>query len=182
VVHAERGGHGCGVGCVLGVHRSLDRRTWQGLHEAEHHRSHFLAACGGGLNVRASPSAGASRRPSGQGLEDIGEDLLGDGGGWELVGRGCWWWQFLGVEGAEGGAHLLCWGQDGLGVEGPGGLRDATHDKAAVDAGGCAVVFRAVGCRWRGGRFDGFVLERVGVLQALQPPSRAAGTLVGMSV
>jgi hypothetical protein len=86
------------------------------------------------------------------------------------------------VEGAEGGAHHLCWGEDGLGVEGPGGSRDAAHVKAAVDAGGCAVVFRAVGGRWRGGRFGGFVLEGVGVMQALQLPLRAAGTPVGTSV
>jgi hypothetical protein len=50
-----------------------------------------------------------------------------------------------------------------------------------VDAGGCAVVFRAVGGRWRGGRFGRFVLKGVGVLQALQPPLRAAGTPVGTS-
>jgi hypothetical protein len=55
------------------------------------------------------------------------------------------------VEGAKGGTHLLCWGQDGLGVEGQGSSRDAAHDKEAVDVGGCAVVFRAVGGRWRGG-------------------------------
>jgi hypothetical protein len=51
-----------------------------------------------------------------------------------------------------------------------------------VDAGGCAVVFQAVGGRWRGGRFGGFVLEGVGVVLVLQPPSRAAGTPVGTSV
>jgi hypothetical protein len=70
--------------------------------------------------VLVGPSAWASRGHLGQGLEDVGEDLLGDGC-WELVGRGYWWGRFLGVEGTEGGAHLLCWGQDGLGVEGPGG-------------------------------------------------------------
>jgi hypothetical protein len=70
------------------------------------------------------------------------------------------------VEGAEGGAHL-CWGQDGLGVEGPGGSRDAARDKAAVDTGGCAVVFRVVGGRWQGVRFGRFILEGVGVMQAL---------------
>jgi hypothetical protein len=86
------------------------------------------------------------------------------------------------VVAAEGGTNLLCWGQDGLGVEGPGGSRGAAHEKAAVDAGDCAVVFRAVGGRWRGGRFGGFVLMGVGVLQVLQPPSRAAGTPVGTSV
>jgi hypothetical protein len=69
-------------------------------------------------------------------------------------------------EGAEGGAHLLCWGQDGLEVE-RGSSRDAAHHKAAVDTGGCTVVFRAVGSRWRGGRFGGVVLGRVGVMQAL---------------
>jgi hypothetical protein len=100
--------------------------------------------------VLIGPSTGASSQSLGQGLEDVGQNLLGDGC-WELVGRGYWWWRFLGVEGAEGGAHLLCWGQDGLGVEGPGGSRDAANDKAAVDAGGCAVVLRMIGGRWRGG-------------------------------
>jgi hypothetical protein len=51
-----------------------------------------------------------------------------------------------------------------------------------VDACGCVVVFRVVRGRWRGGMFGGFVLEGVGVVQALQPPSRAAGTPVGTSV
>jgi hypothetical protein len=55
-----------------------------GLDEAEHHRSRFLAAGGGGLNVLVGPSTGASGGPLGQGLEDIGKDLLGDGC-WELV-------------------------------------------------------------------------------------------------
>jgi hypothetical protein len=54
--------------------------------------------------------------------------------------------------------------------------------KAEVDVGGCAVVFQAVGGHWRGGRFGGFVLEGVVVMQALQPPSCAAGTPVGASV
>jgi hypothetical protein len=62
------------------------------------------------------------------------------------------------VEVTEDGTYLLRRGQDGLGVEGSGGSRDAAHDKAAVDAGGCAVVFRAVGGRGRGDGFVGFVL------------------------
>jgi hypothetical protein len=58
------------------------------------------------------------------------------------------------VEGAEGarGAHLLCWDQDGLGVEGPGGCGNAAHDMAGEDADGCAVVFRVVEGRWRCGQ------------------------------
>jgi hypothetical protein len=119
----------------------------------EHHRSRVLAAAGGGLDVLVGPSAGASRRPLGQGLENVSEDLrvmaagsssdVGTGGG------GSWGWMARRV------AHLLCWGQDGLGVEGPGGSQDAAHDKKAVDADGCAVVFWAVGGRWRGGGVSG---------------------------
>jgi hypothetical protein len=44
------------------------------------------------------------------------------------------------------------------------------------------MVFRAVGGRWRWGRFGGFVVEGVGVMQALQPPSSVAGTPVASSV
>jgi hypothetical protein len=70
----------------------------------------------------------------------------------------------------------------GRGYPLPGSSRDVAHDKAAVDAGGCAVVFRGVGGRRREARFGGFVLEGVGVVQALQPPSRAACTPVGSSL
>jgi hypothetical protein len=113
--------------------------------------------------VLIGPSTGASRRPLGQGFEAVSQNLLG-------------------LEGAEGGAHLLCWGEDGLGGEGLDGSRDAADDKAAVDAGGCAVVFRTIGGGWQGARFGKFVLEGVGVLQALQTPSCVAGTPVGTSV
>jgi hypothetical protein len=115
-----------------------------GLDEAEHHRSRVLAAAGGGLNVIVGPSTGACGGPLGQCPEDIGEDLLGDGC-WELVGSGHWWWRLLGVKGTEGGAHLLCWVQDGLSLEGTSGSRDAAHDEAVVDAGGGAMVYAYIG-------------------------------------
>jgi hypothetical protein len=119
-----------------------------GLDEAEHHRSRDLAAAGGGLNVIVGPSTGACGGPLGQGPEDIGEDLLGDGC-WELVGSGHWWWRLLGVKGTEGGAHLLCWVQDGLSLEGTSGSRDAAHDEAVVDAGGGAMVYAYIGYFWQ---------------------------------
>jgi hypothetical protein len=85
------------------------------------------------------------------------------------TGGGCSWGWRLRRTHTSSGTHLLCRGQDGLGVEGSGDSRDAAHDKEVVDAGTCAVVFRAVGGHGRGDGFVGIVFEGVRVVQALQP-------------